>query len=118
MDTRISEITIPVIGLAKDGRVIYGPQRYDTVEKKNKQISTCDVDVCNGKYETDASSKQVYTYRATTFHPYLPGCFGPGAQHGPTSGGQTCSANNMLCGALVPLSGTGLMIALLSAWLL
>lgn len=40
-----------MIGLAKDGRVIYGPKLVDSKGAKTL-VTTCDVDVCNGKIET------------------------------------------------------------------
>ena len=56
------------IGLAKDGRVIYGPFKAD-----GTLWQPCDVDVCNGRM-----FQGYYGYVATAFHPYLVGCFGPG----------------------------------------
>lgn len=84
VDERIAEIAKPVIGLAKDGRVIYGPKVTDSTGT-TKTLSACDIDVCNGRIETSGSDK-IYTYRATTFHPYLPACFGPGKFSTPVSG--------------------------------
>lgn len=56
------------IGIAKDGRIIYGPFKSD-----GTLWQPCDVDVCNGVRDGN-----YYYYVATMFHPYLVGCFGPG----------------------------------------
>ena len=56
------------VGVALDGRVIYGP--FDST---GKLWQPCDVDVCNGRYFGNE-----YAYVATMFHPYTVGCFGPG----------------------------------------
>lgn len=59
-----------VIGIAKDGHLIYGPYNG------SGELYTCDDrDVCNGKFMSDGS----YAYVSTTTHPYLVGCWGPGA---------------------------------------
>ncbi len=60
--------SITPIGVAKDGRIIYGPYNDD-----GELVSSCDVDVCNG-----ATINGNYGYFATNFHPYVPACFGPG----------------------------------------
>jgi hypothetical protein len=56
------------IGLAKDGRIIYGPYN-----EKGKLWQACDVDVCNGRVINGH-----YAYVSTTFYPYFIGCWGPG----------------------------------------
>ena len=61
--------TIHPIGLAKDGKVIYGPYRAD-----GELWGPCDVDICNGR-NFDATH---YGYVATMFFPYTVGCWGPG----------------------------------------
>ncbi|CDW79421.1 UNKNOWN [Stylonychia lemnae] len=60
--------TMVPIGIARDGRVIYGPFRSD-----GDLWQPCDVDICNGRYFTG----NYYGYVATMFHPYLIGCWGP-----------------------------------------
>lgn len=59
---------LKVVGMARDGRIIYGPYNAD-----GKTWDDCDVDVCNG-LTVDGS----YSYATTTFHPYVVGCWGPG----------------------------------------
>ncbi len=57
------------IGLARDGRVIYGP--YNS---KGQLWQPCDVDICNGRKEGNT-----YYYVSTMFYPYFVGCWGPGS---------------------------------------
>jgi hypothetical protein len=58
-----------VVGIARDGHVIYGPWNG------NLDLWDCeDHDVCNGFWLWDGS----YGYAATTHFPYVVGCFGPG----------------------------------------
>jgi hypothetical protein len=59
--------TLTPIGLAKDGRVIYGP--YDS---SGNLWDITVVDACGGLKIED-----VYSYVLTTYHPYAVGCFGP-----------------------------------------
>jgi hypothetical protein len=73
------------IGIAKDGRIIYGPFKSD-----GTLWQPCDVDVCNG-----VRSGNYYFYVATMFHPYFVGCFGPGNMGYGLSA--SCSANARLC---------------------
>jgi hypothetical protein len=57
-----------VVGIAKDGHVIFGP--YNA----NGELWACDdLDFCNGFFLTDTS----YAYASTTFFPYTVGCWGP-----------------------------------------
>jgi hypothetical protein len=58
-----------VIGIAKDGHVLYGP--YDD---SGELWQTNDVDACNGAWSADRSD---YFYVGTRWHPYLVGCLGP-----------------------------------------
>lgn len=63
--------TIYPIGLAKDGKVIYGPYKAD-----GTLWGACDVDICNGRnFDSDH-----YGYVATMFFPYTVGCWGPGSR--------------------------------------
>ena len=78
--------TLTPIGLAKDGRVIYGP-----FTASGLLWQPCDVDVCNGKMFTNN-----YGYVATMFHPYIVGCWGPG--NNLKSLGASCSDNPRICG--------------------
>ena len=64
------EKRMAVIGLAKDGRLIYGPYKTGA-----ETWDHCDVDVCNGRMMGN-----YYGYVATDFFPYLVGCWGPGSQ--------------------------------------
>jgi hypothetical protein len=60
--------TLKAVGVAKDGRVIYGPYN------PNGNLYGCgDVDMCNGRIMEDGS----YAYLATTTSPYFVGCWGP-----------------------------------------
>jgi hypothetical protein len=61
--------TMTVIGIAKDGHVIYGPYL-----SANTRI-TSGFDVCNGMFYDSIGN---YAYFATSTYPYLVGCFGPG----------------------------------------
>ena len=83
-----------IVGIAKDGHVIYGP--YDD----NDELWDCDDhDICNGRYfaEMDGS----YTYVMTVQHPYVIGCWGPGPSQ---IHQQYCSQNT--CGAINSLMAT------------
>eukprot|EP01062_Namystynia_karyoxenos_P040521 TRINITY_DN2953_c0_g2_i4.p1 TRINITY_DN2953_c0_g2~~TRINITY_DN2953_c0_g2_i4.p1 ORF type:complete len:861 (+),score=167.19 TRINITY_DN2953_c0_g2_i4:69-2585(+) len=68
-----------VIGVAKDGNVIFGPYAAD-----GSKIAT-GWDVCNGKELTWSSipgNGTHYSYIATDTFPYFAGCFGPGSRPG------------------------------------
>jgi len=83
---------LEIIGLAKDGHIIYGPYN------KDGELWTCsDVDLCNGRFFDDGS----YGYVATTTFPYTVGCFGP-APNMSTTAGPKCSINS--CFAVSMLS--------------
>ena len=58
-----------VIGIAKDGHVIYGPYLSSGVQV------TSGFDICNGVFFDSIGN---YGYFATTTYPYITGCFGPG----------------------------------------
>lgn len=74
-----SNLKNPILGITKDGRPIYGAVKsYNADTNAIKEYTPCDLDVCNGRIEKIANGDQVYTYHASTFHPYLPTCFGPG----------------------------------------
>eukprot|EP00347_Sterkiella_histriomuscorum_P021481 403333829 len=79
------------IGIARDGRVIYGPFKSTT-----ELWQPCDVDICNGRYFTN-----YYGYVTTMFFPYTIGCWGPGStayKIAPQCSDNTrqCSAGNMM----------------------
>ncbi|CDW75005.1 UNKNOWN [Stylonychia lemnae] len=74
-----------LIGIARDGRVIYGP-----FKSPGSFWQPCDVDVCNGRYFTG----NYYGYVATMFHPYIIGCWGPGNQ---PEFKASCSTNPRIC---------------------
>jgi len=57
-----------VVGIAKDGHVIYGPYNSDG------ELWDCtDTDYCNGFFLSDRS----YGYASTAYFPYTVGCWGP-----------------------------------------
>ena len=72
---------LTVIGIAKDGHVIYGPYL------SNGNLVTSGIDICNGMFYDSAGN---YAYFATTKYPYITGCFGPGNY---PSFGPTCTRN-------------------------
>lgn len=57
-----------IVGLAKDGHIIYGPYN-----KHNEFWECDDLDVCNGHWTEDGD----YAYGMTSFFPYTIGCWGP-----------------------------------------
>jgi hypothetical protein len=61
--------TLTVIGIGKDGHVIYGPYL-----SSGSQV-TSGFDMCNGMFYDSIGN---YGYFATTTYPYITGCFGPG----------------------------------------
>ena len=69
IDTFTNYKTLTVIGLAKDGHVIYGPYRSSGTEV------TSGVDICNGMFYDSIGN---YAYFATRKYTYVVGCFGPG----------------------------------------
>ncbi len=75
--------TMTVIGVAKDGHVIYGPYL-----SSNTRV-TSGFDVCNGMFY---DSNGNYAYFATSTYPYLVGCFGPGNY---PSFGPNCTTNGV-----------------------
>ena len=91
--------TMTPIGIAKDGRIIYGPFKSD-----GTLWQPCDVDVCNG-----VRSGNNYFYVATMFHPYMVGCFGPGNQGLGLSA--SCSSNPRLCSASGATALLNMMLA-------
>ncbi|CDW90076.1 UNKNOWN [Stylonychia lemnae] len=102
-NTPVEARVILPIGLAKDGRVIYGPYRQD------RQLwQPCDVDICNGRY-----FGTYYGYVATMFHPYILGCFGP--SNTVKNYYQQCSSNAKICAyAQTNFSFSYITLALLS----
>ena len=58
-----------VIGIAKDGHVIYGPYLSSGIQV------TSGFDICNGMFYDSIGN---YGYFATETYPYITGCFGPG----------------------------------------
>ncbi len=73
--------TMTVIGVAKDGHVVYGP--YLSAGTR----VTSGFDVCNGMFYDSIGN---YAYFATSTYPYLVGCFGPANY---PSFGPNCSTN-------------------------
>jgi hypothetical protein len=73
--------TLTVIGIAKDGHVIYGPYL------SNGKLITSGIDICNGMFYDTIGN---YAYFATTKFPYITGCFGPGNY---PSFGPSCTTN-------------------------
>jgi hypothetical protein len=78
-----------IVGVAKDGHIIYGPWNTAT----GNQWTCAERDVCNGRTMPDGS----YAYVATTEFPYLVGCWGPGPLQTYKS---TCTTSS--CGTLDP----------------
>ena len=64
-----SNRTLTIIGIAKDGHVIFGPYLSPGVE------ASSGLDICNGMFY---DSIENYAYFATRTYPYITGCFGPG----------------------------------------
>ena len=60
---------LTVIGIAKDGHVIYGPYT-----SSGTQV-TSGFDICNGMFYDTIGN---YGYFVTQTYPYITGCFGPG----------------------------------------
>ncbi|CAF1279025.1 unnamed protein product [Didymodactylos carnosus] len=73
--------TMTVLGVARDGHVVYGP--YLSAGTR----VTSGFDVCNGMFYDSIGN---YAYFATSTYPYLTGCFGPGNY---PSFGPNCSSN-------------------------
>lgn len=88
-----------IIGIAKDGHIIYGPQKRDKNQNTVELYNACEIDACNGlKYKVGETD--YYKYVATTTHPYLVGCFGPTDNPTGSVQGQYCSSNPKVCGGL------------------
>ncbi|CAF0835414.1 unnamed protein product [Didymodactylos carnosus] len=60
--------TLTVIGIAKDGHIIYGPYL-----SSGRQVKS-GFDVCNGMFYDSIGN---YAYFVTQTYPYITGCFGP-----------------------------------------
>ena len=75
--------TLTVIGVARDGHVIYGPY----ISSGNRV--TTGFDVCNGMFYDSIGN---YAYFSTSTYPYLTGCFGPGNY---PSFGPNCTTNGV-----------------------
>ncbi len=75
--------TMTVIGVAKDGHVVYGP--YLSAGTR----VTSGFDVCNGMFYDSIGN---YAYFATSTYPYLVGCFGPANY---PSFGPNCTTNGV-----------------------
>jgi len=90
--------TKTVIGVAKDGHVIYGPYL-----SANTRV-TSGFDVCNGMFYDSIGN---YAYFATSTYPYLVGYFGPGnyPSFGPNCTTNGVSSYNMSTYAASFLSG-------------
>ena len=48
MATEIKYVEQAVVGIAKDGRVIYGPIKEQASDIVNTLYDACDLDICNG----------------------------------------------------------------------
>lgn len=90
------------VGIAKDGRIIYGPFKTD-----GTLWQPCDVDVCNGRRDGN-----YYYYVSTMFHPYFVGCWGPGNS---PSVSQSCSSNPRVCSGASGLLSTVFAFVALAA---
>ena len=65
-----------IIGIAKDGHLVYGP----TMNLTSKTAVSGGTDICNGVFFDGHQGDGVlrsYAYQATAHFPYLVGCFGP-----------------------------------------
>ncbi len=82
--------TIIPIGVAKDGRVIYGPYKED-----GQLWQPCDVDVCNGRREGNN-----YYYVSTMFFPYFVGCWGPGNSRSAEIKASCSTNSDYYCGVI------------------
>jgi len=78
---------LTVVGVAKDGHLIYGPY------KDNGNAYGCVLDICNGVYLADGD----YGYISSLTFPYTVGCFGPGGYeyHSPSC---TLNPKSLDCG--------------------
>ena len=61
--------TLTVIGIGKDGHIIYGPYLSSGARV------TSGFDICNGMFHDSIGN---YAYFVTNTYPYITGCFGPG----------------------------------------
>ena len=77
-----------VIGIAKDGHLIYGPTLLVLDNKKNLGADSCNGIIFDGG-KGDGVLRS-YAYVATTTFPYLVGCFGPASY---PSVAPTCTTN-------------------------
>ena len=75
---------LTIIGIAKDGHIIYGPYLSSGTNINSG------VDICNGMFY---NSGRDYAYFATRKYPYIIGCFGPGNY---PSFGPKCTTNGQL----------------------
>eukprot|EP00743_Colponemidia_sp_Colp-15_P001826 GILK01001991.1.p1 GENE.GILK01001991.1~~GILK01001991.1.p1 ORF type:complete len:396 (+),score=20.40 GILK01001991.1:34-1221(+) len=89
---------LTVLGLAKDGHVLFGPYLAD-----GTQVTT-GLDVCNGRFY---DSNQNYAYFATDKFPYTSGCWGPGTypSYYPTCSTNAISSYTQSCYATNTCSG-------------
>ena len=85
-----SMTTRAIVGLAKDGHVMYGPYN-DTGALWEPAV----VDACGGSWSSD---KTEYFYVGQRWHPYLVGCQGPAnyPQNAASPLYATCSTNGMV----------------------
>jgi len=89
-----------VVGLAKDGHVIYGPYNDDG------ELWACEeTDMCNGFLLADGS----YGYASTGYFPYTVGCWGPAP--GPAETAVICSGNACVGGSMAGLAPISIIIA-------
>jgi hypothetical protein len=74
--------SLTVIGIAKDGHIIYGPYT------SNGKLVTTGFDICNGMFFDSIGN---YGYFVTGSFPYVIGCYGPGNY--PTNILPSCTEN-------------------------
>ena len=114
MDVQISNLSTELVGIAKDGRVIYGPIKSGDTALDAVLYSACDLDICNGLQSSVVGNADPtlmnYSYRATKFHPYLVGCFGPGSNMDVALTGQYCTTNEKYCGAFDGVVASALVV--------
>ena len=113
---QIRSFDLPVVGLTKSGHVVYGPYWPGNGSKVAGNV----LDSCNGWFmpnpDTTSSTKWLYGYVATEFHPYGPACFGPANWPERSQLPQLCSANPRNCGAVQQLSES--LILLMAGYLI
>ena len=101
-----SSKALTVVGMAKDGHVIYGP--YDS----SGDLFDCnDLDICGGYTFSDGD----YGYIYHTTYPYIINCWGPGSDltYYSSCSSNTCESDASLLLAKITVAFAGLMALIL-----